>query len=103
MEGIFKFLKIDKFHIVNNGIEAIEYTYKNDYDVIIIDLEMPYMGGHEAVSIIQNKLEVSTPIYVCSTVDSFTSGNIDNNIYQEAIAKPFQFEDIVKVLEKNTT
>ena len=39
--------------MVNNGAEAIENLRQNSYDLVFMDLEMPVMGGFEAVAAIR--------------------------------------------------
>ncbi len=49
--------------IANNGLEAISYLKKSaDYDLIIMDLQMPEMDGYEATSYIRNEMNLSIPI-----------------------------------------
>ena len=40
--------------IVDNGAEAIENLRQNSYDLVLMDLEMPVMGGFEAVAAIRD-------------------------------------------------
>lgn len=39
--------------IANNGIEALEYYKKNHYDLLLMDINMPRMGGLEALTEVQ--------------------------------------------------
>ena len=39
--------------IVGDGIEAVESLQSNEYDLVFMDLEMPTMGGIEAVKVIR--------------------------------------------------
>src|SRR5665647_634805 len=49
--------------IANNGLEAIGYLKKSkDYDIIIMDLQMPEMDGYAATKYIRNVLNLSIPI-----------------------------------------
>ncbi len=41
--------------LVNNGAEALEDLRKNNYDLVFMDLEMPVMGGFEAVAAIREE------------------------------------------------
>lgn len=45
--------------LVNNGAEAIENLRQNSYDLIFMDLEMPVMGGLEAVAAIREEEKTS--------------------------------------------
>lgn len=38
-------------HVVNNGQEALDALENNEYDIVILDMQMPVMGGIEAAKI----------------------------------------------------
>ncbi|XMB86918.1 response regulator [Mycoplasmatota bacterium WC44] len=99
MQNIFEVLNITKYDIAVNGIEAIGYSYQNEYDLIIMDVEMPYMDGNTATKIIKNNLELETPIYACTTLDSDEDKvTMDNIGYEELIKKPIDFSQLLNVL-----
>lgn len=72
-----------------NGKIAIEMLEKNEYDVILMDLQMPEMNGFEATTYIREVLKLSTPIIALTadvtTVDFKKCIAIGMNDY---IAKP---------------
>ena len=41
--------------MVNNGAEALENLRQNSYDLVLMDLEMPVMGGFDAVAAIREE------------------------------------------------
>ena len=75
---------------VENGAEAIEEIRKSKFDLIITDLNMPYMGGLEIINLVRNELKLDTPIIVLTSSGvekvELESFNIGAN---EFVAKPF--------------
>jgi CheY-like chemotaxis protein/anti-sigma regulatory factor (Ser/Thr protein kinase) len=45
--------------IANNGIEALEFLEENDYDLILMDLQMPEMDGITATRAIRQLIDVN--------------------------------------------
>ncbi len=62
------------FDIAGNGIIALDLLNKNKYDLILMDLQMPEMGGFETTQIIRNKLNSKIPI-IALTADVTTMDN----------------------------
>lgn len=48
--------------VVENGLEAFEAICKNKYDVVLMDVQMPVMGGFEATEKIRQWEKKSNPI-----------------------------------------
>lgn len=48
--------------IVNNGQEALDALRKENFDLILMDVQMPVMDGYTAIRDIRNKLQLATPI-----------------------------------------
>jgi CheY-like chemotaxis protein len=48
--------------IALNGKHAIELLEKNDYELILMDIELPDMNGYETTTYIREKLLLNTPI-----------------------------------------
>jgi len=48
--------------IANNGIEAIEQAKAQQYDIILMDVQMPEMDGLCATKVIRSELTIETPI-----------------------------------------
>jgi CheY-like chemotaxis protein len=45
----------------DNGKEALQKVFTGQYDIILMDMQMPYMNGYEATAALREK-EVKTPI-----------------------------------------
>lgn len=64
--------------IAENGKKALEKINSHNYNIIIMDVEMPVMDGFSAVRIIRNELRLDIPIIAFSS-------NICDEIKEEAI------------------
>lgn len=79
--------------IANNGLEAVSYLQKNkDYNLIIMDLQMPEMDGYAATKYIRNVMNLSIPI-IAMTASALKGEKakcleIGMNDY---LSKPFDF------------
>ena len=56
--GIFKRLG-HSVDITNNGREALDRIAQNPYDIVIMDLQMPVMGGLEATQLLRERESVT--------------------------------------------
>ena len=74
-----------------NGLEAIDLVQKNEYDLILMDLQMPLLGGIETAIKMKTKLGITTPIIAISANSSTSEikkcKSIGINSY---ITKPFE-------------
>ena len=48
--------------VVNNGAEAIEVLKKENFSLILMDIQMPEMDGYTTTSVIRNELGLQIPI-----------------------------------------
>jgi PAS domain S-box-containing protein len=75
--------------IASNGKLAIDKLQTNDYDIVLMDLQMPEMNGFEATEFIRNKMKSTIPIIALTadvtTVDLAKCKAVGMNDY---IAKP---------------
>ena len=55
---------------VSDGNKATEMIIRNNYDLIMTDILMPFVGGFELINKIRNELHLKTPIIVLSSLDN---------------------------------
>ena len=91
--------------IANDGLEAIEKFQNNQYDVILMDENMPNMGGIEATAKIieleKNKNLTHTPI-IALTANALTGDRekFINAGMDEYVSKPVDVQKLTEVLKK---
>ncbi|NOH82795.1 response regulator [Vibrio sp. 03-59-1] len=57
-----------------DGLSALKIIEAESFDLILMDNQLPNLGGIETTMAIRNDLHISTPIYAC-TADSLASTN----------------------------
>ena len=80
-----------------NGLIAIEIIQKQQFDLILMDIQMPIMDGVEATTYIRQNLQIQTPI-IALTANAFKH---DIELYLEKgmndyITKPYDEEDFFR-------
>ncbi len=89
--------------IAHNGRMAIDLleNKNTNYDLIIMDIQMPVMDGYEATEYIRTVLQLQTPIIAMTATalkgDQERSEQVGMN---EFMLKPFDFNDLYKRLIK---
>lgn len=87
--------------MTSNGNEVLEEVSLNNYDIILMDVQMPEMDGLEATKMIRLCLSVQ-PTIIAMTANTL-QGDRDACMragMDDYISKPVKLEDLVNVLEK---
>ena len=87
-------------NIANNGIEALEQHNKNNYDLILMDCQMPVMDGYEATKTIRLK-DSSMPI-IALTASSMREDRVAalEQGFTDFMTKPFTPEQLKELLAR---
>lgn len=96
--------RVGKVEVAENGKEAVEMFANKQYDMILMDLQMPIMGGIEAAQHIREMEEsrkYRVPIIAFSanyfSSDKETSIEVGMDVY---ISKPFQSKTLFNLMEE---
>ena len=86
--------------IANNGREALEQLSENKYDICIIDMQMPVMGGLEAVICYKEENPTSKMPFIMLTANATTEAiekckNAGVNLF---LTKPIRSSDLLKAV-----
>ncbi|MFV8347469.1 PAS domain S-box protein [Flavobacterium sp. ZB4P13] len=85
-----------------NGLEALEILRRQDFDVILMDIQMPEMDGIEATKIIRNEFKLATPIIALTAnvfkpeIEKCNEAGMD-----DYIAKPFDEKVMIETIAKH--
>ena len=100
--GEFLSLAGAKVQMANNGLEALELLNQHQFDAILMDVQMPTMGGLEATAQIRGNLKFqSLPIIGLSA--GVTQEERDaclNSGMNDFLPKPIHPNDLVQMLTK---
>jgi len=102
-------LMLDKFgygcDVVNNGVKVIEAISRCHYDLILMDIQMPEMGGIEATKMIRNlEKNSSRHIRIIAVTAGAMQGDRQNFLeagMDDYISKPVRINELVQALLKD--
>ncbi|WP_018614452.1 PAS domain S-box protein [Segetibacter koreensis] len=91
-----------EFDIAKNGLEAFELIQKNDYDIVLMDLQMPHMDGYEtaaAIRALPDSKYSNLPIIAltASAMLDIKDKAFDAGM-NDYISKPFNPEDLYNII-----
>ena len=86
-----------------NGQVAVERVKSTRYDLVLMDMQMPVLGGLEATQIIRQDPALQDLPIVALTAGGF---NEDRDRFYAAgvndyLTKPFEYKDLIAALERN--
>jgi CheY-like chemotaxis protein len=92
--------------IASDGIECLEWHSRKKYDLILMDLQMPNMGGFEATAHIRKREFIEnpnrrTPI-IAMTANAMEGDREQciNNQMDDYLSKPFRIDAFQQLLKK---
>ena len=103
-----KILQFQNFdiHSVKNGKELLESVEKENYDVILLDINMPIMDGIEAVTELRknaNPVKKATPVIaITGNAANHTVDYLKSVGFTEYLQKPLNFDHLVELVKKYT-
>jgi two-component system OmpR family response regulator len=95
-ETIANYLKLKGNEVIalEDGTDAINVIDKSNFDLYIIDINIPYINGLEIVKYIRNK-DIATPIIMITASMEFESFKLAyKNGCDDYIKKPFYLEEL---------
>ena len=93
------------YQTADNGLIATEKVKKGDYDIVLMDVQMPVMDGIEATQLIRKMPDPKNKVAIIALTANVLKG--DDEKYKAAgmddyLSKPFLPEDLFEMLLKHT-
>lgn len=92
--------------VVSSGLEALDVLAKSDYDLILMDCQMPGMDGYEATAQIRKKEAGIRHTPIVAITAHAMQGDYEKCIHagmDDYIPKPIKMDVLAKLLEKWTS
>ncbi len=89
------------FDLAKNGLKALEMVMKNEYDLVLMDVQMPVMNGLEATKKIRERPEMKKLFIVGLSANVFDEDQkkaIDSGM-DDYLTKPIRLVSLAKKLE----
>lgn len=103
-----KILEFQNFSItsVKNGEQVVKILEKEDFDVILLDINMPVMDGIECVKTIRNHSDedkASVPVIaITGNARNMTEEEYKEVGFNQVLMKPLNFDKLVLVVKELT-
>ncbi len=88
--------------LARNGVEAVNMAQEKEYDVILMDVQMPEMDGLEATRQIRKLLQSDTRPFIIAMTANAMQGDREKCLaagMNEYISKPIKIETLVQALQ----
>lgn len=91
-----------RYDIVDNGVDALERMRQGDYDVVLMDEQMPRMSGREAVKAMRHiEAEEERRHLPIIALTANVHGDISQRaVYDDFLGKPVRMDKLVASLAK---
>ncbi len=102
-----KILQFQNYEItaVKNGQQVLDKLNKEDFDVIVMDINMPVMDGMQCAEQIRKRDDekANTPIIAISgNAKNYTKEDFDRVGINEYLPKPLNFDELVEKVNSYT-
>lgn len=86
--------------LANNGVEAVKACETQQFDWILMDVQMPEMDGFEATRRIRGMLGANAPHIIAVTASASEKDRADvlNAGMSEHVVKPFKKEELLQIM-----
>lgn len=99
-------LKGWQMKVASNGREAIDFCEASDFDLLLMDIQMPEMSGFEVTQVIREKEKVTgVHVPIIATTAYAMSGDKEKCLkvgMDDYISKPIDMKKLCEIIESLT-
>jgi PAS domain S-box-containing protein len=103
LKQFFKMWEVN-YDVANNGQEAINFYKEKEYDLILMDLQMPIMDGYEATSAIKvlerSKTKKTPVIALTASAQVEVQNKVMDEGFDAFLSKPFNPINLFNTMKK---
>ena len=96
-----------QIHSAKNGLKVLDMLEKEDFDIILMDINMPLMDGMECAQKIRelgNKKKAQIPIVaITGNAKNYSMEDFKNVGINDYLQKPLNFDALVETVKNLTT
>lgn len=103
-----RILEFQNFEItaVKNGEQVIRKLQQGDFDIVLMDINMPVMDGMESVKAIRSmsdEKKANLPVVaITGNAKNYSEEEFDEAGFNEVLIKPLNFDNLVKIVNDLT-
>ena len=100
-----KILEFQNFEItaVKNGEQVMQLLDKEDFDILLLDINMPIMDGMECVKAIRelkDKNKATLPVVaITGNAKNYSETDFKEAGFNDALMKPLNFDKLVNIVK----
>lgn len=84
--------------LVGNGEDAVDYTRSGHYDLILMDMQMPILGGEDATKLIREENNVPIIAFTANVMNEQIHGYLQAG-FDDVLAKPIDQKRLYEILD----
>ena len=89
--------------VVSNGAEAVEAVFRQTYDVVLMDVQMPEVDGLTATRLLRDRLSAEELPYIVAVTANAMMGDREDCLIagmDDYISKPIRLDQLAALLKK---
>lgn len=96
-ETIVDLLEGETFNVVwaKDGNEALEYTFEKKYDLLLLDVNIPFINGFELLKDLRDSGDKTPSIFITANIDIDSIKKGFDVGADDYLKKPFDFDELI--------